>query len=117
MSVSVGVVDGMGVNVEVGNGVPVGTIVAAGAQDARIKTKSKVVMGNLVFIGTELNLHDTDLIGMSECTMLILGLFLYGTVGTLKISPTTYPASALTVPMTAISKPLRNGLPIVTRAL
>ena len=37
------------------------------------------------------------------------GLNLHGTVGTLKMIPTTYPASALTVPITAISIPLRKG--------
>ena len=36
-------------------------------------------------------------------------VFSHGTVGTLKMIPTTYPASALTVPITAISIPLREG--------
>lgn len=44
-------------------------------------------------------------------------VFSHGTVGTLKMIPATYPASALTVPITAISIPLRKGLPTVTRAL
>src|SRR5450759_2614450 len=39
------------------------------------------------------------------------------TPGTLNNKPTTYPASALSVPMIAISRPLLPGFPTVTLAL
>jgi len=72
-------------------------------------------VGTMSLTGSRQGRNDAR--GGRPLPIMYTGVAVYDVPGTRNISPTTYPTMALSVPMTAISSPLRPAWPTVARAL